>query len=45
MGEERREREPCIDRKRKKPRNPRCNNGGFSPRKKTLAGVKEETID
>jgi hypothetical protein len=36
---------PCIDRKRKKQWNPRCNNGGFSPGKKTLTEAEEETID
>ncbi|PWZ28452.1 hypothetical protein Zm00014a_028481 [Zea mays] len=29
----------------KKRRNPRCNNGGFSPGKKTLAGAEEKSVD
>jgi hypothetical protein len=33
----------CTDGKTNKRRNPRCNNGGFSPGKKTLAGA--EAID
>jgi hypothetical protein len=36
---------PYTDRKTKKRRNPRCNNGGFSPGKKILAGAEEETVD
>jgi hypothetical protein len=35
----------CTDGKTKKRRNPRCNNGGFSPGKKTLAGVERKSID
>jgi hypothetical protein len=35
----------CTDGKTKKRRNPRCNNGGFSPGKKTLAGAEEKSID
>jgi hypothetical protein len=36
---------PYTDGKTKKRRNPRYNNRGFSPRKKTLAGAEEETVD
>jgi hypothetical protein len=36
---------PCMDGKTKKRRNPRCNNGGFSPGKKTHAEVEEKSID
>jgi hypothetical protein len=32
----------CTDGKR---RNPRCNNGGFSPGKKTLAGAEKKFVD
>jgi hypothetical protein len=35
----------CTDGKTKKRRNPRCNNGGFSPGKKTLAGAERKSID
>jgi hypothetical protein len=35
----------CTDGKTKKRRKPRCNNGGFSPGKKTLAGVERKSID
>jgi hypothetical protein len=35
----------CTDGKMKKRRNPRCNNGGFSPGKKTLAGAEAKSID
>jgi hypothetical protein len=35
----------CTDGKTKKRRNPRCNNGGFSPGKKTLAGAEEKSVD
>jgi hypothetical protein len=35
----------CTDGKTKKRRNPRCNNGGFSPGKKTLAGAERKSVD
>ena len=35
----------CTDGKTNKRRNPRCNNGGFSPGKKTLAGAEEKSVD
>jgi hypothetical protein len=35
----------CTDGKTKKRRNPRCNNGGFSPGKKTLAEAKRKSVD
>ena len=34
----------CTDGKTKKRRNARCNNGGFSPGKKTLAGAEEKSF-
>jgi hypothetical protein len=36
---------PCTDGKTKKRRNPRCNNGGFSPGKKSLDGAEEKFVD
>jgi hypothetical protein len=36
---------PCTDGKTKKRRNPRHNNGGFSPGKKTLAGAERKSVD
>jgi hypothetical protein len=36
---------PCTDGKTKKRRNPRHNNGGFSPGKKTLAEAEEKSVD
>jgi hypothetical protein len=35
----------CTDGKTMKRRNPRCNNGGFSPGKKTLAEAKRKSVD
>jgi hypothetical protein len=35
----------CTDEKTKKPRNRRCNNEGFSPGKKTLAGAESKSVD
>ncbi|PWZ55544.1 hypothetical protein Zm00014a_033569, partial [Zea mays] len=35
----------CTDEKTKKRRNPRCNNGSFSPGKKTLAKAERKSID
>jgi hypothetical protein len=35
----------CTDGKTKKRRNPRCNNEGFSPGKKTLAGAERKSVD
>jgi hypothetical protein len=35
----------CTDGKTKKRRKPRCNNGGFSPGKKTLAGAERKSVD
>jgi hypothetical protein len=35
----------CTDGKTKKRRNPKCNNGGFSPGKKTLAGAERKSVD
>jgi hypothetical protein len=35
----------CTDGKTKKRRNPRHNNGGFSPGKKTLAGAEKKSVD
>jgi hypothetical protein len=35
----------CTDEKTKKRRKPRCNNGGFSPGKKTLAGAERKSVD
>jgi hypothetical protein len=35
----------CTDGKTNKRRNPRCNNGGFSPGKKTLAGAEAKSVD
>jgi hypothetical protein len=35
----------CTDEKTNKRRNPRCNNGGFSPGKKTLAGAEAKSVD
>jgi hypothetical protein len=35
----------CTDGKTKKRRNSRCNNGGFSPGKKTLAGAEAKSVD
>jgi hypothetical protein len=36
---------PAWTEKRKKWRNPKHNNGGFSPGKKTLAGAEEKSVD
>jgi hypothetical protein len=38
-------REALYGRETKKQRNPRCNNGGFSPGKKTLAGAEDKSVD
>jgi hypothetical protein len=35
----------CTDGKTKKRRNSRCNNGGFSQGKKTLAGAEAKSVD
>ena len=35
----------CTDGKMKKRRKPKCNNGGFSPGKKTLAGAERKSVD
>jgi hypothetical protein len=35
----------CTDGKTNKRRNPRCNNGGFSPGKKTIARAEAKSID
>jgi hypothetical protein len=35
----------CTDGKTKKRKNSRCNNGGFSPEKKTLAGAEAKSVD
>jgi hypothetical protein len=42
---ERRVREALHGRENEERRNPRCNNRGFSPGKKTLAGAEEESVD
>jgi hypothetical protein len=37
--------EALHGRENEKTRNPRCNNGGFSPGKKTLAGAERKSVD